>query len=91
MRWAAYASVEPFGEWAANVRHAQWCALYANAHRNDEKHQQPFTARDFMPFGNEDDAPPADNWTPEDGATIDPMLMATLMSAARKTEKAKHG
>ena len=49
LEWQAYYRIEPWGEWRADMRMAQMLSLYANAHRDGNKHPKPFTPADFMP------------------------------------------
>lgn len=57
IRQAAFESLEPSGEWRADFRIAQLCALIANVNRDPKKRSQPYTAQDFMVFDRaEEDA-----------------------------------
>ena len=46
--WMAYHSIEPFGEWRADLRQAITSTVIANANRG--KKQRVFKVKDFMPF-----------------------------------------
>ena len=46
--WMAYHSIEPFGEWRADLRQAITSMVVANANRG--KKQRAFKVKDFMPF-----------------------------------------
>lgn len=48
--WMVYDSIEPFGEYRAELRHGQAMAMMANLNRDSDKRPEPFTARDFMNF-----------------------------------------
>lgn len=47
--WLAFAQVEPFGEWRADLRMATLAALIANVNRNDKARPEPYRPDDFMP------------------------------------------
>lgn len=49
VEWAAFYSVEPFGEYGHNLRTAMLMSLLANINRDDKKRPQPFELDDFMP------------------------------------------
>lgn len=86
MAWGEYAKEEPFGEWRADVRIAQLCALYANAHRPEG--EEPRKIADFMLFDKPSDAPEE---VPEDGPRLDPMLAVMIAVAKRKKEREANG
>lgn len=46
--WLAYAEIEPFGDFRADVRAGIVASTIANVHRG--KGQRAFGAADFMPF-----------------------------------------
>ena len=46
--WMAYYSIEPFGEWRADLRQAITSMVIANANRS--KKQRTYKVKDFMPF-----------------------------------------
>jgi hypothetical protein len=48
--WLDYNSIEPFGEFRAELRHGQQMAMTANINRDSAKRKEPFTAADFMNF-----------------------------------------
>ncbi len=50
LEWQKYYSIEPFGEFRAELRHGQQMALAANINRNSEKRPDPFDAIDFMNY-----------------------------------------
>jgi hypothetical protein len=50
MEYMALASIEPFGEDAADLRAGIIASVIANANRDRKKRAQPFTPLDFMPF-----------------------------------------
>ncbi len=50
LEWQQYYSIEPFGEFRAELRHGQQMALAANINRNSEKRPDPFDAIDFMNY-----------------------------------------
>jgi hypothetical protein len=47
--WIAYAELEPFGEWRADLRIAILASLIANANRDQKLKPTPFEISDFMP------------------------------------------
>jgi hypothetical protein len=85
--WGVYYSIEPFGEWRADVRSAQLAALTANINRDRKKRPQPFEIKDFMSFDNVAEkiakAEPEAEGRPK-GAHIKPELMAWLFAKGRK-------
>jgi hypothetical protein len=48
--WAAFSRLSPFGDYRADLRSGLACALFANAHRDPDKHPEPFRPIDFMLF-----------------------------------------
>lgn len=50
MRWGKYYSIEPFGEWPANLRAAQIVATLANINRDTKKRSQPYEITEFELF-----------------------------------------
>jgi len=48
--WKTFSTVYPIGEERADVRHAHWMSLWANAHRNPKTNPRPFVLDDFMLF-----------------------------------------
>jgi len=46
--WMTYAALEPFGEYAAEVRHGQQMAQYANYNTSSKSRTKDFQPRDFM-------------------------------------------
>ena len=46
--WMAYYSLEPWGEWRADLRMARIAALLANINRDTERKPEPYTEEDFM-------------------------------------------
>ena len=50
LEWQQYYSIEPCGEFRAELRHGQQMALAANINRNSEKRPDPFDAIDFMNY-----------------------------------------
>lgn len=81
LQWGEYYSVEPFGEWPANVRAAQHASIVANINRDPKKRTEPFTLKDFMLFEPSRSAPK------EDGAKIDPTLVQWLFMKANREAK----
>ena len=49
-KWGIYYGMEPFGEWRADYRNAQLCALQANLNRDAKKRPKPYEVHDFMAF-----------------------------------------
>ena len=47
--WMAYWQLEPFGEAAEWLRHAESQAMYAESHRDTKKRRRPFRSTDFLP------------------------------------------
>lgn len=86
--WIEHAGLEPWAyrdERRDDIRLARFMALFANANRDPQKQAEPFKAEQFMLFPRE--VVEAEPWKPEDGAHIDPMVVAWLRSEARKTER----
>jgi hypothetical protein len=50
MLYWAYWQISPWGEWRADLRIGQLCALIANANRDPKKRRKPFAIDDFMLF-----------------------------------------
>jgi len=48
MEWVEYHNIEPWGSKFDDSMHGQFCALYANCHRDPKTRPEPFTQRDFM-------------------------------------------
>lgn len=48
--WMVYHSIEPFGEFRAELRHGQQMAMTANLNRDTKKKRDPFTTAEFMNF-----------------------------------------
>lgn len=58
--WRVFFELEPFGEEAAWMRHGIWCALYAGAHTDPNKHRpEPI---DFMPFADKPEPDYKSGW-----------------------------
>lgn len=53
---AAYYQLEPWGEWRADFRIAQLCALIANTNRDPKKRAKAYEASEFMVFDKADEA-----------------------------------
>lgn len=59
--WQAYYTLEPFGEWAADVRAGVVASTVANVNRG--KNSKPFKPGDFMPQWDDG---PVEELTPEE-------------------------
>lgn len=89
VEWGHYAALEPFGEWRADVRIANLCALTANVNRDPEKRPEPFAISDFMVDFEAASAKQEAEWNPEEGPRADPMVAVWMLSQARKAKRAK--
>ena len=47
LEWQEYFSIEPFGEFSADLRHGHHLALLANINRDTKKVKKPYDAKDF--------------------------------------------
>lgn len=77
-RWGLYYREEPFGHWRTDVMLAQICAILANVNRDPKQREKPFTIQDFMLFDKQTEP------TEDEGAVIDPNLLAMLFAESRK-------
>lgn len=48
--WQAYAALEPFGEYRAELRNGELCALTANINRDTKSRPEPYSLYDFTHF-----------------------------------------
>jgi hypothetical protein len=48
--WQGYDNDQPFGDYRADARIALLTALIANTNRDRERHPDPYSVADFMPF-----------------------------------------
>lgn len=79
--WAEYWAIEPWGEYAANVRNAQEVCTLANINRDAKKRPEPFELKDFQLWRIE----PTEKPKPVDeGAKIAPETAAWFFAMARK-------
>jgi hypothetical protein len=69
--WMAYASIEPFGEGAANVRTGVIASTIANRHRDPKREKQAYTVQQFTPFL---DHPTSAATTPDVSETLKQMF-----------------
>lgn len=56
--WLAFAELEPFGEWRADLRAGIIASTVANVNRSADS--EALTPKDFMPFERTDEAPEVD-------------------------------
>ena len=61
--WFAYNTIEPFGEFRNELRHAQQMALTMNLNRDPKQRSEPFNATEFMNFT---ERPPEKIYTAEE-------------------------
>jgi len=47
LEWQEYFSLEPFGEFAADLRHGHHLSVLANINRDTRKVRKPYEAKDF--------------------------------------------
>lgn len=96
VRWGKYYSIEPFGEWPANMRAAQIVATLANINRDSKKRPRPYEITEFELFRRKRKAKPlpkeeldedGEPIVEEDpGAKMDPALMHWLFWKSRQNE-----
>jgi len=82
VEWQRYASVEPFGEFRADLRIGQLCAIVANLFRDSKKQAKPYSPADFVMF--------VDKESEEKRDIVAPETRAWLYMMAAKTEAEKH-
>lgn len=68
-RWQKKWNEEPWGEYRADLRSAQICAMLANVNRDSKKHPEPFKIDAFLLFKREpeliEERSPGANAAPE--------------------------
>jgi hypothetical protein len=74
-RWAEYHSIDPFGEWRADVRSGLIASVIANVNRDPTKKPDAYTAQDFMLFEKRKESV---DMSEKDGAHIAPETIAWL-------------
>lgn len=79
--WAALYRLDPWGEMRADLRAGIGHALLANINRDSKQRPQPFSAADFMPYGEREEKDTA--------AEIGDSLMANLAAVGGKRETRK--
>jgi hypothetical protein len=77
--WLAFYELEPFGDQVADMRHGTAAALLANINRNSEMRPEPFKARDFINWGDQDEGEQGDV---EPALLDDPVAQSNLIRAA---------
>lgn len=83
IEWAEYYSIEPFGEWRADVRAALLASVQANMNRDEKKRPEPYGINDFMLFEKRKEA--IEMTDEDDGAHIDPSTIAWLFGQVNQS------
>jgi hypothetical protein len=81
-QWAEYYQLEPFGEWRADVRVAQLCAVIANANRDPKRRKKPFEIEDFLLFDKAD----RKRRRQAETGNVEPVLFDALMGLAEAAD-----
>jgi hypothetical protein len=82
MLYWAYWQANPWGEWRADLRIAQLCAIIANVNRDPKKRKKPYTADEFMPF----DQFGRKRKRQADTGNVEPGLFDALMGLAKAVD-----
>lgn len=48
--WAAFWAIEPWGDYRADRRAGEICAVIGNVNRDSKRRPEPFGPEDFMPY-----------------------------------------
>jgi hypothetical protein len=83
--WAAYDTLEPFGEWRDDWRSAEIVTMIANVNRDTKKRKEPYKTTDFLvKFGERSEEETKTRQTPKEQLSIAKMIAGAFNTTKRK-------